>query len=160
MERGRRPSRPIGEILFSFKGRIGLGDFWLKGLLILLPVVIANAFLAVRLDGTPYVAITWIITAVLLWPLVAVYTKRLHDRDHSGTVLLALLVLDVIVLGIQLGTPFLMSTGPPSGLPVVLIGVNILGGLAVAAASLWLVVVTWFLPSMPGRNEYGPEPGT
>ena len=82
----------VGEALFSFKGRMTRSDYWLKGLLPLLPVgILSNVLLyGVGTDGAR--AIAMVIGVISLWPGLALALKRFHDRNHSGWFLLIFLI--------------------------------------------------------------------
>lgn len=81
---------------FSFKGRIGRRDFWAGlGLCFLLFLV-----LFIINDYYPLPAIvSWVIILSILYPLCAIFTKRLHDRNKRGAWLLLLLL--AVMLGLS-----------------------------------------------------------
>ena len=83
----------IGYVLFSFKGRLSRTDFWKKGVLVLLPIGLLNALL-MRLgaDNAQIAFASLIFNLGMLFPISAVYVKRLHDRGRSALWLLCLLV--------------------------------------------------------------------
>ena len=81
---------PTKDVLFSFEGRITRSEFWLKGMVIpiLLPL-----FLALALAGRgALMAVGIALCIVLAWPWLALYVKRLHDRNHSAWYLLPLVI--------------------------------------------------------------------
>jgi len=84
--------RPVSEVLFSFKGRISRSELWLRGVLVLLPIgIFTNILLyGVRSEGARALAI--VIGVVSLWPGMALYAKRLHDRNRPALWLLTLLI--------------------------------------------------------------------
>lgn len=71
-----------GELLFSFRGRIGRRVFWLRWMipLIILQALAAGTDGALELEGT----LSAILNLVLLYPGLAVNVKRCHDRARSG----------------------------------------------------------------------------
>ena len=75
-------SPSMTEFLFSFEGRIGRQTFWLK---FVLPVFIVAIVVAV-IDGLIGLGsiLVIIFQLAILWPSIAVYAKRWHDRDKSG----------------------------------------------------------------------------
>lgn len=84
--------RTVPEVLFTFKGRITRSDFWLKGVLPILPFGIFNNILFYGTDSDAARAVSFILAFLCLWPSLAIYVKRLHDRDRSGWFLLTLLI--------------------------------------------------------------------
>lgn len=83
-------SSSLTDFLFSFEGRIGRQTFWLR---YALPVFIAGVIITV-IDGL--IGLGGILAGVfqlaILWPSLAVYAKRWHDRDKSGWWTLIILV--------------------------------------------------------------------
>lgn len=75
-------SSSLTDFLFSFEGRIGRQTLWLR---YMLPVIIAAVIVGV-IDGL--IGLGGILVGVfqlaILWPSLAVYAKRWHDRDKSG----------------------------------------------------------------------------
>jgi len=85
--------KSLGEILFSFKGRICRSEYWGKAFPILFSYsIIVNIiyYAEVESSGQPVVSI--FLSLLSLWPGLAVATKRLHDRNRSGLFLLTLLI--------------------------------------------------------------------
>jgi uncharacterized membrane protein YhaH (DUF805 family) len=74
----------LGRALLSFKGRMCRHDYWLKGQLVLLPVQIINNHLAFSVDNDYARLISIVISIALIWPGLALFVKRLHDRNRSG----------------------------------------------------------------------------
>lgn len=121
---------PLSQLLWSFKGRIGRGQFW-KGVVVTLVATILLVMAAVFVDvatgggsdGQMGVAGAVLLTLLIIASTVcqlALNVKRYHDRGKSGWwVLIAL---------------------------VPLIG------------SIWLLVELGFLQGDPGPNDYGPDP--
>ncbi|KXF79911.1 DUF805 domain-containing protein [Enterovibrio coralii] len=78
------------DVLFSFKGRIGRKQFWLGSLVMLIQNIILFIAFSMTFDMTtnmPTVAGFGIlaVTMVLsIWEALALYVKRLHDRNKSG----------------------------------------------------------------------------
>ena len=77
----------LQKILFSFDGRIGRRTYWLAilALIAAVQVVTIGPFL---LDSE-MVAVMLIVTSqfiwlLSLWPILAVGSKRLHDRNKNG----------------------------------------------------------------------------
>src|SRR5262245_34975215 len=87
----------IQTILFSFKGRIGRGTYWLSivpvivavHLLTFAPVLIADFMVGATSEALPDSILVAIFAAQLiwlagLWRTLAVGSKRLHDRNKRG----------------------------------------------------------------------------
>ncbi|HDN2510674.1 DUF805 domain-containing protein [Providencia vermicola] len=66
---------------FSFKGRIGRRPFWVgiaaSFILVAVIVLLQNTFLLPEM-------VTLFLFVLLLYPLAAIFSKRLHDRGKSG----------------------------------------------------------------------------
>jgi uncharacterized membrane protein YhaH (DUF805 family) len=144
-------------LLFSFKGRINRGKYWLA---VLIYMVVWIAFIAAilmwigKLDFDNLFSIAggglliWLIGFILFiagtWSGLAVGIKRLHDRDKSGWWIL-LFWLGPSVLG-----------GWPTATPDLGGGLILL--LAAGAIAIWGFVELGCLPGTPGPNQYGPDP--
>jgi uncharacterized membrane protein YhaH (DUF805 family) len=83
----------MSEFLFSAKGRISRSQFWLKWAL---PVIVLTVVLEIIcfsiFDPTMVSVVIGIYSLVLLWPSIAIYIKRAHDRGRSGSFVLLFLV--------------------------------------------------------------------
>jgi uncharacterized membrane protein YhaH (DUF805 family) len=82
------------EFYLSAQGRISRSQFWLK---FALPILIIFIVLQVILLATDVsrgasrtVLLIW--DLIILWPSIAIYIKRAHDRNRSGWFLLLFLV--------------------------------------------------------------------
>jgi uncharacterized membrane protein YhaH (DUF805 family) len=82
------------EFYLSARGRISRSQFWLKFVLpvLIVFVVLQVIFMAVGVGdrGSTIILIIW--DLIILWPSIAIYIKRAHDRDRSGWFLLLFLV--------------------------------------------------------------------
>lgn len=76
-------------LLFSFEGRISRFDFWLRGYFVL---VIASTLLNGIFLLDHFHPRSAFFSLLLMWPWLALFTKRLHDRGRSGKRLLLLLI--------------------------------------------------------------------
>lgn len=74
---------------FSFKGRIGRKPFWF-GIVIWFLLMLMTFSMQTYFLFSPYILLLLVI--LLLYPLAAIFTKRLHDRGKSGSWLLLLLL--------------------------------------------------------------------
>jgi uncharacterized membrane protein YhaH (DUF805 family) len=81
-------SRSMGNLLFSFTGRVGRQDWWVFGVLVLGVGggIVAGVIDAMLGYGTPEKPIGpgIIVNLLLIWPSIALAVKRWHDRDKSG----------------------------------------------------------------------------
>ncbi|MEO5806204.1 DUF805 domain-containing protein [Devosia sp.] len=98
----------------SFDGRINRAPFW-AGVLVLIAVNIVASILASIIHVQ---ALSVIVSLVLIYPSVALYAKRWHDRSKSGwwTLILLVPLLGIIYaiyeIGTQPGTPGSNQYGP------------------------------------------------
>ena len=106
----------IGQVLFSFQGRIGRSDYWLKGWLPLLGLAVCLAVLVglmVSIEGPAiYIGVPLLAAGFVLmaWAEIALFVKRLHDMNHSGWWwLLAFIpgvsIVMLVVLGVMVSYP-------------------------------------------------------
>ena len=72
------------EVLFSFRGRISRSEYWLKGLLILLPIELLASLPVVGIDSDLVRALSIVASNAGVWVLLALMVKRWHDRDRSA----------------------------------------------------------------------------
>ena len=91
---------PLLTVLFSFNGRIGRQDFWLKGIIpsIAAHVIVYLVALAIPQWDTGF----GLISIVFMWMYFAVYAKRWHDLDKSGWWSLLALIPFVGTFGVPL----------------------------------------------------------
>ncbi|MBG3012010.1 MULTISPECIES: DUF805 domain-containing protein [Proteus] len=81
---------------FSFKGRIGRRDFW-AGFGVCFALFLGLIIINDVIYPLPTTVI-WIVSFFILYPLCAIFTKRLHDRNKRGIWLLLLLL--AVMLGL------------------------------------------------------------
>ncbi len=96
------------EFLLSFDGRIGRSHLWLR---FFLPYIVAAIVISVidgLLGGTSILIL--IFSIVVIWPNLAVYAKRWHDRNKSGWWSLILLIPIVGGLWMLVECGFLKGT--------------------------------------------------
>lgn len=81
----KNSSMSIGQILFSFDGRIGLGTFWI-GTISLVALLFFVTFIDVLVfdDSSSSGVLTLLARLALIWPGLALSVKRWHDRNKSG----------------------------------------------------------------------------
>ena len=87
----------LQKILFSFEGRIGRRTYWLAILAVIVAVQVltfAPFLLESETAAVLMLALTsQVIWLLSLWPILAVGSKRLHDRNKSGWWLLVFWLL-------------------------------------------------------------------
>ena len=105
-------SASLTDFLFSFEGRIGRQTFWLR---FALPVFIVGVIVVV-IDGLLGLGaiLVGLFELAILWPSLAVYAKRWHDRDKSGWWTLIILVPVIGGLWMLVECGFLKGTDGPN----------------------------------------------
>ena len=137
--------------LFSYKGRVGRKVYNLYFLLPYTLIYLAFNMLDIAV-GTynPATGMGWIsgvFWVVSLWPVLAVTTRRFHDRELSGWRQAAYFV--VFIIG-----SVLAGLGVPTG-NVKLIAA---GALVTLIAMIVFIVEICFLKGTTGDNKFGPDP--
>ena len=107
----------------SFKGRIPRMTFWLSILILMIIQWVLFALLGgmalFTMDPTDPAAAEkmaaamtplWIISLVFLWPSLAIYAKRWHDRNKSGWWSLIMLVPIIGAIWLLVECGFLRGT--------------------------------------------------
>jgi uncharacterized membrane protein YhaH (DUF805 family) len=144
-------------LLFSFRGRINRGKYWLAALIYLVVWIAFIAAILMWIGGTNTdnlfslagaALLIWLLGLILFialtWSSLAVGVKRLHDRDKSGWWILLFWLGPSILGGWQTATPDLAG--------------GFIFSLAAAAIAIWGFVELGCLPGTPGPNRYGPDP--
>lgn len=149
---------------FSPYGRICRKDFWLKYVLVFIGVSIAAVLadmllfpgVIVATDTGPVEAAT---NLILIWPQLALTTKRFHDRGMSGwwqILFNAVIVVGAVIAisaSLQNGAVYSEVQFDPESMVPLLIGVGIFFTVLIAE-----LVILGFLPGTKGRNKYGDDP--
>ena len=107
-------------LLLSFEGRIGRRSFWMTVLAIFVLSIIARIIDAVIQSPTYYGTgiVSGLLGLAMIYPAIALYAKRWHDRGKSGWwSLIGLIpiigsIWVVVELGFLRGTPGPNSYGP------------------------------------------------
>jgi uncharacterized membrane protein YhaH (DUF805 family) len=149
----------LQKILFSFDGRIGRLTYWLA-MLALIAAVLVLTFAPFLLDSEAaavlMVALTsqfiWLLS---LWPILAVGSKRLHDRNKNGWWLLLFWVLPFALFSV--GLSIALFNDPSTGRSGDLSTASILIFASLPPA-LWGIVELGILPGTRGPNLYGADP--
>ena len=135
-------------LFFAFNGRIGRNKYWLA--VFVCAVIYLVLYIVAHLtESAALGALSGMITIVLFISLLAIGTKRLHDRNKSGWYL----VLFYIVPGILLTACLVIGTVIEDSL--VIAGVL---GLAAFGFVIWTFVEMGCLQGTAGPNQYGPDP--
>ena len=120
-------------LYLSYQGRINRQPFWL-GILALLIVQWIVMFIVAMLLGTSLMPAMdpnmspeqassmmmsamipiWIVTLLFLYPVLAIYTKRWHDRDKSGWWSLIMFVPIIGAIWFLVECGFLRGTDGPN----------------------------------------------
>jgi uncharacterized membrane protein YhaH (DUF805 family) len=149
----------LQKILFSFDGRIGRRTYWLAILALIVAVLVLTfvPFLIPSEDAAVLIiALTsqfiWLLS---LWPMLAVGSKRLHDRNKKGWWLLVFWVFPFALFSVGLSIALFNdpSTGRSGDLSTASIVI-----LASLPPALWGIVELGILPGTKGPNLYGADP--
>jgi uncharacterized membrane protein YhaH (DUF805 family) len=166
----------VFHFLFSFRGRISLGQFWLfyVGAGICWGIAVAAIYgiagyagIPDPLDsiffGHPLSAGGWCVLsflviayAFLVICFMTVISKRLHDRNRSAWWLVGLYGLFAAVS--QLDKILLDAQFVFDGHRPLVHGVWLFGLLALGIATVWIMLELFILPGTRGENRFGPDP--
>ena len=156
----------IQTILFSFKGRIGRGTYWLS----IVPVIVAVHFITFApilivgfIVGTESEEIpdsiliagfaAQLIWLAGLWPMLAVGSKRLHDRNKRGWWLLVWWLLPFWLFFGGFGIDFVSD--PNIVLRAGYFSTGLIMMFASLLIALWGIVELGILPGTKGPNRFG-----
>lgn len=156
----------LQKMLFSFEGRIGRATYWLA----ILPLVVAVQLIAyaplllvsTASDEMPISFMIAIFAGQLiwmagLWPMLALGSKRLHDRNKRGWWLAIFWVLPFLLFFGGFGHDFLSDPAVVAREGYFTTGLKMMyAGVAVA---IWGILELGILPGTRGPNLFGPEPG-
>ena len=149
----------LQKILFSFDGRIGRRTYWLAILAVIVAVP-ALTFAPFLLGNEGWAVLILALTSqfiwlLSLWPLLAVGSKRLHDRNKNGWWLLVYWLLPfVLICG---GFSIYLFDDPRTGRT----GDFATGSILIFASllpALFGIVELGILPGTKGPNLYGADP--
>lgn len=156
--------------LFSPYGRISRKTYWLNWMLPYLGVSIVAAILDFAMfpvnpeTGEPPPVFQAITGLILLWPSLAVTTKRLHDRGMTGWWQAAPLVaaIPVAVAAYWYYTNKMNADAQATNLAVVDPTVGAVLTIGIGSVLAWLVLYplinALFLRGQTGPNKYGDDP--
>ncbi len=74
-------------LFFKASGRLSLGGFWLCAMVVWLAFYVVSGLMSSHASGVA----TWVVNGTALAALAFLCIQRLHDRNHSGWWLLAVL---------------------------------------------------------------------
>jgi len=137
------------EFWLSFHGRIPRRSFWLGILALMVVDFVAHLGLIALLGSAAYDAanresfllklVDLVVTSPLLWPMAALFLKRIHDFGQ-GWVLFSLI----------------------AGVVVLFVGLDLVGAEVPAYGAGLVFLVLWIAVGatrgMAGANQYGPDP--
>jgi uncharacterized membrane protein YhaH (DUF805 family) len=156
--------------LFSLYGRISRETYWLSWILPYLGVSIVAALLDAAMfpvnpeTGEPTAVFQAIIGLILLWPSLAVTTKRLHDRGMTGwwQIAPALAVIPLAVASYWYYTNKMNPGAQATNLAVVDPTVGAVLTIGIGSVVAWLffypLISALFLRGQTGPNKYGDDP--
>jgi len=100
----------IAEFLFSANGRVSRSQFWLKWALPYIVVtIVLYLILSAILDPAVVAIVFGIYLLAALWPSIAIYIKRAHDRGRSGWFVL-LVIVPILNIWLMIELWFLPGT--------------------------------------------------
>lgn len=150
------------ELLTSFDGRIGRGQFWLGVLVLVVAAIVIAIIVGIVLGDNLFGRIVMLLVSLaLLYPAIALTVKRLADRGKPPMPRVAIFFLPGLLLNVfntfQIGyQPMPQGIGGPGMMP----GNFVLAlGLVSMIVSLWAIIELGLLKGDAGANRYGPAPG-
>lgn len=142
----------FGQFVFSVQGRISRSQYWLKWFL---PVIAITAVLYIILIATVVSGSTagagvvgvllLLFSLITLWPSIAVSVKRIHDRNKSGWLVLALYAPLILYY-------LLMFTAGQQNPATIIVALIMFG------VGIWFFVEFGCMRGTIGENRYGPDP--
>lgn len=148
------------DLLTSFDGRIRRGQYWLGVIVLIVAVVIVFGLISV-LFGESFFGrmLTLLITLGLIYPWLALGTKRLADRGQPPMPKLAIFIapgllltlIDTFRIGYRPVPGFAGGELMP-GMPSMVIGLISFG------VGIWALIELGILKGDPEPNAYGPPP--
>ena len=131
----------------SFKGRVNRAPWWLVQLVILVFTIAISFTGSVSEELRGFLIFLGLFSIPLLWVNLALSTRRLHDRDKSGSWLVIFYALPWVLAGIA-NHAVADHTG----------ALYFSFYLPSLALYIWGLVELGFLRGMTGPNQYGPDP--
>jgi uncharacterized membrane protein YhaH (DUF805 family) len=128
-------------MFFSFRGRVGRQEYWLAVILGWVVLFAAAVLMADMGSFGPWVA--GLLYLLVLWAMLAMLVRRIHDRGRSGWWLLPM-AGPVVVLNALAGA----TSAADEHVSLVLQGLAL-------PFSLWILVDLGCLPGTRGPNRFG-----
>jgi len=144
----------IGQLLFSFKGRINRGKYWLAILIFVIISLVMGTIGYIADQAMAFQLLNLIVSIGLFIAGLAVGIKRLHDRDKSGWWLLLFYIVPSLLF-ITGAVIFFYGLGAEEAGSVIAGTVVYLIG---AAVLIWAIVELGCLRGTEGPNRFGPDP--
>ncbi|MCC5962856.1 MAG: DUF805 domain-containing protein [Rhodobacteraceae bacterium] len=151
------------ELLTSFEGRIRRGQYWLGILIIVIAAIVLGIVVgAIFGEGFFGRLLMLLITLGLLYPAVALGTKRLADRGQPPLPKLAIFFTPGVLLTVI--DTFRIGYRPMQGLPgsegmmMVPGTLSMILGVIALGVGIWALIELGFLKGDPEANAYGPPP--
>jgi len=148
------------DLFLSFNGRIARGTWWIGAIILVVSYIVVAAVLGF-LFGRGFIGgiLTFALSLAVLYPAIALATKRLADRNKPPMPRLALFYGPGLLLSLMqsfgIGFNRMMVEGTVVMVPGFLAGV--LGFVAMVAA-IWALVELGFLKGDEGANNFGSAP--
>jgi uncharacterized membrane protein YhaH (DUF805 family) len=144
----------VGQLLFSFTGRINRGKYWLAILIFVIISLVMGTIGYFAEQAMAFQLLNLIVSIGLFIAGLAVGIKRLHDRDKSAWWLLVFYLVPSLLFGIG-AVVFFYGLGAEEAGGVIGGTVIYLLGLAVL---IWAIVELGCLRGTVGPNRFGPDP--
>lgn len=160
----------FGQFYFSPSGRISRSQYWLRFMLPYIGITVVLEILAAISGNNSTLAgvvgiIMMIFSLVAIWPSIAILVKRIHDRNKSGWLCLALYIptiLFTISLVAWIAAAVVAVASGKSDAAAATVGgfVVIVGILGVISAgiAIWFFVEFGCMRGTIGENRFGPDP--
>lgn len=148
-------------LFLSFDGRISRKPFWIGALGIIVASAV-SVFVLQGLFGLPgrqLVYASMAVSLILVWPIIAISTKRLHDRDKPATFWLVIFFGPSFVANIMRDFEVDYTVISLEGKQVLYAG-NIALFITVIAlvTGIWALIELGLLKGNASENSYGPDP--
>ena len=141
----------------DFKTRSGKFEYWSFTLVntFIGIIFMALTFIPFLTRGIAILSNIYLVLTII--PSLALMVRRLHDRNHSGWLLLLVPLIAFIALVILFAVNAFRFAGGESTLP------NNYGLLTVLTSIVFIIIILYFfvqtiLPSYAGENKYGALP--
>lgn len=149
------------ELLTTFEGRISRKSFWLGLFAIVVISVLVGLFILPLIASGGFVGrlLPLIMSLVLLYPMIAITIKRLHDRGKPAMPWVAIFFVPGVLFNVlslfQIGFTTMEIVGNQIQVPGT--GAYIMM-LIMTAVGIWMLIDLGFLRGNGGENKYGADP--